>query len=96
MPACDDRRPAEKALTLEGLARRRRPAEAAAILAADGAVLDALWAHATKDEFSWYQVWRVGDLVLWDNRAVMHRRDAFDPSSRRLMHRTQMKGDRPF
>ena len=59
-------------------------------------LLDALWAHATKDEFSWYQVWRVGDLVLWDNRAVMHRRDAFDPSTRRLMHRTQMKGDRPF
>jgi taurine dioxygenase len=59
-------------------------------------LLDALWAHATKDEFSWYQVWRVGDLVLWDNRAVMHRRDAFDPNARRLLHRTQMKGDRPF
>jgi taurine dioxygenase len=59
-------------------------------------ILDALWAHASKDELSWYQVWRVGDLVLWDNRAVMHRRDAFDPSTRRLMHRTQMKGDRPF
>jgi taurine dioxygenase len=26
----------------------------------------------------------------------MHRRDAFDPESRRLMHRTQIKGDRPF
>jgi taurine dioxygenase len=58
-------------------------------------LLDALWAHATKDEFSWYQVWRVGDLVLWDNRAVMHRRDAFDPDARRIMHRTQMRGDRP-
>jgi taurine dioxygenase len=59
-------------------------------------LLDALWAHATQDKFSWYQKWRVGDLVLWDNRCVMHRRDAFDPNSRRLMHRTQMKGDRPF
>jgi Taurine catabolism dioxygenase TauD, TfdA family len=45
---------------------------------------------------TWYQQWRVGDLVLWDNRCVMHRRDEFDPKSRRLMHRSQIKGDRPF
>ena len=36
--------------------------------------------------------WRVGDVVLWDNRCTMHRRDPFDASSRRIMHRTQMKG----
>ena len=59
-------------------------------------LLDALWAHATKDEFTWYQQWRVGDLILWDNRCVMHRRDAFDPATRRVMHRTQIKGDRPY
>lgn len=59
-------------------------------------LLDELWAHATRDELTWYQQWKVGDLVLWDNRCTMHRRDAFDPSSRRIMHRTQMKGDRPF
>ncbi len=59
-------------------------------------LLDALWAHATKPELTWYQQWRVGDLVLWDNRCVMHRRDEFDPASRRLMHRSQIKGDRPF
>ena len=59
------------------------------------ALLDALWAHATKPEFAWYQQWRKGDLILWDNRAVMHRRDAFDPATRRVMHRTQIKGDRP-
>jgi taurine dioxygenase len=34
----------------------------------------------------------VGDLVLWDNRCTMHRRDPFDADSRRIMHRTQMKG----
>ena len=45
---------------------------------------------------TWYQQWRVGDLILWDNRCVMHRRDEFDPQTRRLMHRTQIKGDRPF
>jgi taurine dioxygenase len=59
-------------------------------------LLDALWAHATRPELTWYQQWRVGDLVLWDNRCVMHRRDEFDPASRRLMHRSQIKGDRPF
>ena len=58
--------------------------------------LDALWAHATQDRFTWYQQWRVGDLILWDNRSVMHRRDAFDPAARRVMHRTQIKGDRPY
>jgi taurine dioxygenase len=30
------------------------------------------------------------------HRCVMHRRDAFDPATRRVMHRTQIKGDRPF
>ena len=59
-------------------------------------LLDALWAHCTKPEFTWYQQWRAGDLILWDNRCVMHRRDAFDPATRRVMHRTQIQGDRPF
>jgi taurine dioxygenase len=58
-------------------------------------LLDALWAHAGRPELTWYQQWRVGDLVLWDNRCVMHRRDEFDPNSRRLMHRSQIRGDRP-
>ena len=65
-------------------------------LAESEALLDALWAHCTKPEFAWYQQWRSGDLILWDNRCVMHRRDAFDPNARRVMHRTQIKGDRPL
>jgi taurine dioxygenase len=56
-------------------------------------LLDAVWAHATQPQFAWYQKWRIGDLVLWDNRCVMHRRDAFDESLRRLMHRTQIVGE---
>ena len=59
-------------------------------------LLNRLWTHATQPAFEWYQVWKVGDLILWDNRCVMHRRDSFDPESRRLMHRTQIRGDRPF
>ena len=56
-------------------------------------LLDAVWAHATQERFAWYQKWRIGDLVMWDNRSVMHRRDAFDESLRRLMHRTQIVGE---
>ena len=56
------------------------------------ALLDRIWEMATADAQAWRHRWRAGDLVLWDNRCVMHRRDAFDPGSRRIMHRTQIKG----
>lgn len=61
-------------------------------LAESAALLDALWAHAAKTEFTWHHQWRVGDILIWDNRCAMHRRDAFDPQSRRIMHRTQCTG----
>jgi taurine dioxygenase len=78
------------------LGRRRNAYIQGLSLADSERLLDELWAHATRDAFTWYQTWRVGDLVLWDNRCAMHRRDAFDSNARRVMHRTQMKGDRPF
>jgi taurine dioxygenase len=59
------------------------------------ALLDGLWAHMVQDKYTWRQDWQVGDLIWWDNRCAMHRRDAFDGSKRRLMHRTQLKGTRP-
>jgi taurine dioxygenase len=59
------------------------------------ALLDRIWEAATADALTWSHQWRASDLVLWDNRCVMHRRDAFDPSTRRVMHRTQIKGDAP-
>ena len=55
-------------------------------------LLEELWTHATRDALTWRHRWQVGDLVLWDNRCTMHRRDAFDPTARRVMHRTQIKG----
>jgi taurine dioxygenase len=58
------------------------------------ALLDEVWAAATRPEFSYEHRWRVGDLVLWDNRSTMHRRDPFDSATRRVMHRTQIKGTR--
>ncbi|MBV9736234.1 MAG: TauD/TfdA family dioxygenase [Acidisphaera sp.] len=56
-------------------------------------LLDALWAHIARPELAYRHRWRVGDLVLWDNRCTMHRRDPFDAASRRVMHRTQVKGE---
>ena len=78
------------------LGRRRNAFIRGLSLADSEALLEALWEHSTRREFTWYQQWRAGDLILWDNRCVMHRRDAFDPAMRRVMHRTQIKGDRPF
>jgi taurine dioxygenase len=74
------------------LGRRRNAYLEGLSLAGSEALLDEVWEHATRDELTWYNQWRVGDVVLWDNRCTMHRRDPFDPSSRRIMHRTQMKG----
>ena len=78
------------------LGRRRNAYVEGTALEESERLLDELWRHATRPELTWYQQWRVGDLVMWDNRCALHRRDEFDPKSRRLMHRTQIKGDRPF
>ena len=75
------------------LGRRRNAYIAGLDLAESEALLDELWAYVARAEFAFEHVWRVGDLVLWDNRCTMHRRDPFDASARRIMHRTQVKGD---
>jgi taurine dioxygenase len=75
------------------LGRRRNAYLVGLELAQSEVLLDELWSYVDRPEFAWEHVWRVGDLVLWDNRCTMHRRDAFDPSTRRIMHRTQIKGE---
>jgi len=62
------------------------------LLAESEELLNALWAHATRPEFTWHHQWKLGDILIWDNRCAMHRRDALDPATRRIMHRTQCKG----
>jgi taurine dioxygenase len=57
------------------------------------ALLDALWAHATQPRFVMCHQWKVGDLLMWNNLSVLHRRDPFDPKTRRVMHRSQIKGN---
>jgi taurine dioxygenase len=75
------------------LGRRRNAYIGGLELAESEALLDELWSYVERPELAWEHVWRVGDLVLWDNRCTMHRRDAFDPEQRRVMHRTQVKGE---
>ena len=60
------------------------------------ALLDALWAHVLQPRFVWTHSWRVGDVLVWDNRCTMHRRAPFDAAERRVMHRTQIVGERPI
>jgi alpha-ketoglutarate-dependent taurine dioxygenase len=75
------------------LGRRRNAYLVGLDLKQSEVLLDELWSFVDRPEFTFTHVWRVGDLVLWDNRCTMHRRDAFDPNSRRIMHRTQVKGE---
>lgn len=72
------------------LGRRRNACVPGLPLADSEDLLDTLWAHAVQDAFTWRQQWQAGDLVAWDNRVTLHRRDAFDPQARRLMYRTQV------
>jgi len=72
------------------LGRRRNAYVMGLELDASERLLDELWAQV--ESLVYRHRWAVGDLVLWDNRTTMHRRDAFDPAARRVMHRTQIKG----
>jgi taurine dioxygenase len=74
------------------LGRRRNAYIQGLSLPESEALLDELWSYMDREEIAWHNEWRVGDLVFWDNRCTMHRRDPFDASSRRVMHRTQIKG----
>ena len=57
-------------------------------------LLDRLWAHAAQDAFIWRRPGnRPGDVFLWDNRCVMHCRDALASTDRRLAHRVQILGE---
>ena len=60
------------------------------------ALIDELTAIATKSEFTYRHVWRNDDLVMWDNRAVLHRGHPYDEArERRLLVRTTLAGDAP-
>jgi taurine dioxygenase len=56
-------------------------------------LLDRLWAHATQEKYAWGHKWRVGDLILWDNRCAMHYRTPVDPKQPRVLLRTVIQGE---
>ena len=71
---------------------RRQDAYVVGLELADSeALLDEVWSYVALEDAVWTQQWHRGDLVIWDNRSVMHRRAAFDPNARRLMRRTQVR-----
>lgn len=72
------------------LGRRRNAYVMGLELAESERLLDEIWSFVKTGLYR--HRWALGDLVLWDNRTTMHRRDAFDAKARRIMHRTQIKG----
>jgi taurine dioxygenase len=60
------------------------------------ALLDELLVHASRPEFQFRHVWQPHDLVFWDNRCTMHHATTYDTQYTRHMHRTTVKGDRPY
>jgi alpha-ketoglutarate-dependent taurine dioxygenase len=57
------------------------------------ALLDGILSWATQPRFVLRHHWRVGDLVVWDNTGMLHRALPYEPTSRRLMHRTTLVGE---
>ena len=53
-------------------------------------LLNEVWRYAAMSENVWTQQWEIGDVIIWDNRRVLHRRDGFDQRQRRLMKRCQV------
>jgi taurine dioxygenase len=56
-------------------------------------LIDELYAHATQSKYEYRHKWLPGDMVIWDNRSVMHQANAdYDPSEYRFLYRIMLKG----
>ena len=60
------------------------------------ALIGRLREHLARPELSYSHAWSVGDIVWWDNQAVLHARNAFPASERRRLKRISLAGSRPF
>ncbi len=61
------------------------------------ALIDELMAHATQPRFEYHHVWRMGDMVVWDNRCSMHHaNDDYPRGQKRLLHRLLIEGEEPY
>jgi taurine dioxygenase len=60
------------------------------------ALLNQLFSHMEQDQFIYAHKWRVGDLILWDNRCTLHARTDFSDKERRLLRRHVVAGDAAY
>jgi len=59
-------------------------------------LLDDLLAHATQERFQYRHEWRPGDLVMWDNRCLLHKANGdYDMNQTRYLYRVMLQGDVP-
>ena len=59
-------------------------------------LLEELLAHATQERFQYRHRWQIGDLVLWDNRCLLHKANGdYDHAQTRYLYRVMLQGDRP-
>lgn len=58
-------------------------------------ILELMFRTLERPEFIYEHRWRVGDLVLWDNRCTLHARRDFDPNERRWLRRVTIRGEIP-
>jgi taurine dioxygenase len=60
------------------------------------ALISELMEHATQKKYEYRHQWRYGDMVIWDNRSVMHQANAdYDMTERRYLYRLMLKGTVP-
>lgn len=60
------------------------------------ALLDRLIAHTTQPQFVYRHVWRMGDVLIWDNTGTIHRVRPYDANSGRELHRFTLNGEEPI
>jgi taurine dioxygenase len=58
-------------------------------------LLELMFSTLERPQFIYEHRWRVGDLLLWDNRCSLHARRDFNPGENRWLRRVTIKGDRP-
>lgn len=59
-------------------------------------LLEDLIGHATQEQFQYRHKWKTGDLVLWDNRCLLHKANGdYDHAQLRYLYRVMLRGDRP-
>jgi len=58
-------------------------------------LLEQVWQHMTDPKFMWEHSWKLGDVIMWDNRCLIHSRGTVGSSARRILRRVTVKGEKP-